>query len=133
MRYSIEPRDRIYVKGYGFMSFAKNIGKNLSNKYSQKIIDTTKKSAMDAIKTVLKRTIQKTTEASGDLNGNKIADKITNISKKSTENLLTIDEDAELSTDKKRYISPKEKQQIIDELRLKPKKLIMFTLILIVM
>ena len=38
MRYSIEPRDRIYVKGYGFMSFAKN----LSNKYSQKIIDTTK-------------------------------------------------------------------------------------------
>ena len=35
-------RDRIYVKGYGFMSFAKNIGENLSNKYSQKIIDTTK-------------------------------------------------------------------------------------------
>ena len=38
MRYSIEPRDRIYVKGYGFLSFAKNIGKNISksmrNKYS---------------------------------------------------------------------------------------------------
>ena len=34
MRYSIEPRDRIYVKGYGFLSFAKIIGKNLSNKYS---------------------------------------------------------------------------------------------------
>ena len=33
MRYSIEPRDRIYVKGYGFLSFAKNMGKNLSNKY----------------------------------------------------------------------------------------------------
>ena len=32
MRYSIEPRDRIYVKGYGFLSFAKNMGKNLSNK-----------------------------------------------------------------------------------------------------
>ena len=31
MRYSLEPRDRIYVKGYGFMSFAKNISKNLSN------------------------------------------------------------------------------------------------------
>ena len=27
MRYSIEPRDRIYVKGYGFVSFAKNMGK----------------------------------------------------------------------------------------------------------
>ena len=31
MRYSIEPRDRICVKGYGFLSFAKNISKNLSN------------------------------------------------------------------------------------------------------
>ena len=50
MRYSIEPRDRIHVKGYGFMSFAKNIGKNLSNKYSEKLIDTTKRSATDAIK-----------------------------------------------------------------------------------
>ena len=34
MRYSIEPRGRKYVKGYGFLSFAKNIGKNLSNRYS---------------------------------------------------------------------------------------------------
>ena len=42
MRYSIEPRDRIYVKGYGFLSFAKNMGKSLSNKYGQKLIDTTK-------------------------------------------------------------------------------------------
>ena len=37
MRYSIEPR--IYVKGYGFLSFAKNMGKNLSNKYGQKLLD----------------------------------------------------------------------------------------------
>ena len=29
MRYLIEPRDRIYVKGYGFLSFTKNIGKHL--------------------------------------------------------------------------------------------------------
>ena len=28
MRYLIEPKDRIYVKGYGFLSFAKSIGKN---------------------------------------------------------------------------------------------------------
>ena len=33
IRYSIEPKDRIYVKAYGFLSFAKNIGKNISNKY----------------------------------------------------------------------------------------------------
>ena len=34
MCYSIEPKDRIYVKVYGFLSFAKNMVKNLSNKYS---------------------------------------------------------------------------------------------------
>ena len=34
MRYSTEPRDRRYMKGYGFLSFTKNIGKNISNKYS---------------------------------------------------------------------------------------------------
>ena len=53
MRYSLEPRDRIYVKGYGFLSFARN----MSNKYGQKIIDTTKKSAADAIKTASKKAI----------------------------------------------------------------------------
>ena len=42
MRYSIEPRERRYVKGYGLLSFAKNIGKNLSNKYAQKLVDTAK-------------------------------------------------------------------------------------------
>ena len=42
MRYSIEPRDRIYVKGYGFLSFAKNMGKNVSNKYCQKFLDKAK-------------------------------------------------------------------------------------------
>ena len=35
MRYSIEPRDRIYEKGYGFLPFAKNMVKNLSNKHGQ--------------------------------------------------------------------------------------------------
>ena len=101
MIYSTKPRDIIYVKGYGFMSFAKNIGKNLSNKYSQKIIDTTKKSAMNAIKTASQRAIQKTAEAMSDLVVNKIADKITSMSKRSTKKLPTIDEDAELTTHKK--------------------------------
>ena len=59
MRYSIEPRDRIYVKGYGFLSFAKNMGKNLSNKYGQKIFDTAKKSTTDAIKLLLKEQFRK--------------------------------------------------------------------------
>ena len=84
MRYSIEPRDRIYVKGYGFLAFTKNMGQNLSNRYGQKILDSAKKSTTDAIKTALKRAIQKTAEATGDLIDNKIADKTPSTSKKST-------------------------------------------------
>ena len=53
--------------------------------------------------------------------GNKIADKITSVSKKSTKKLPTIDEHEELTTHKKRYISLEERQKIIDELRLVPK------------
>ena len=106
MRYSIELRDRIYVKGYGFLSSAKNMGKNLSNKYGQKVIDTAKKSTTYAIKTASKRAIQKTAEATGDLIFNKIADKITSISKKPNKVLPNNDEkeeDMEITTHKKRY------------------------------
>ena len=112
MRYSIEPRNRIYVKGYGFMSFARS----MSNKYGRKLVDTAKKSATDAIKTASKRAIQKTAEATGDLIGNKIVDKITSVSKRKSNN-----DDVELATHKKRFISPEERQQIIDELRLVPR------------
>ena len=63
IRYSIEPRDRIYVKGYGVLSFA-NMGKNLSNKYGQKPFDSAKKSKADAIKTASKINVDKITSAS---------------------------------------------------------------------
>ena len=82
MRYSIEPRDRRYVKGYGFLSFAKNIGKNKSNKYSQKLVDSAKKSATDAVRTTSKRGILKIAE---------IADKITNSSKKFPKELTSME------------------------------------------
>ena len=120
MRYSVEPRDRIYVKGYGFMSVAKS----MSNKYGKKIVDTTKKSATNAIKTASKRAIQKTTEATGDLICNKIANKITSVSNKKSNNNDDDDDDdddVKLTTHTKRYISPEERQQIIDELKLVPK------------
>ena len=58
-RYSIEPTERRYVKGYGFLSFAKNIGKSLSNKYGQKLVDSAKKSAANALKIARKRAIKK--------------------------------------------------------------------------
>ena len=50
MRCSIEPRDRRYVNSYGFLSFAKNAGKNISNKCSQKLVDSAKKPATDELK-----------------------------------------------------------------------------------
>ena len=121
MRYSFEPRDRIYEKGYGFLSFAKNMGKSVSNKYGQKLLDSAKKSTTDAIKRASKRAIQKT-EATGDLIGNKIADKITSVSKKSNNNNSNDNEDVEITAHKKRYIFPEGRQQIINELRLVPKK-----------
>ena len=76
MRYSIEPRDRIYVKGYGCLSFAKTIGRH-ANKVVKNL--SAKKSTTYAIKTASKRAIQKTAETAGDLIGNKTADKIANV------------------------------------------------------
>ena len=123
MRYSVEPRERRYVKGYGFLSFARNRGthatkvaKNLNNKYGQKVVDTAKKSTTDALKIASKRAIQKTAEASGDLVGNFIANKITSILKKTASEPHSNAVSNEIP--KERYISPQERQKIIDELRL---------------
>ena len=74
------------------MSYAKNMGKkigrntskNLNGKYNQKRLDRAKQSDTNAFKTFSKRAIQKTVEASIVLIGNKIADKITEVSKKFT-------------------------------------------------
>ena len=69
--YSVQSRDRIFVKGYECLSFVRNMGKNigkiisknLSRKYSQKPLDHAKQSATDALKTASKRVIQKPAEA----------------------------------------------------------------------
>ena len=61
-RDSVQPKDQIFVKGYGFLSFAKNmvksIGKNeskkLSGKYSQKFVNRAKQSATDTLKATQK-------------------------------------------------------------------------------
>ena len=73
MKYSTEPRFRKNVKGYGFLSFAKKFG----DKYGKKLMDTATKAGIDAPKTVSKRVVPKYAEATEDLIGSKIADKIT--------------------------------------------------------
>ena len=59
MRYSIELRDRIYVKDYGFLSFAKNMVKSLSNKHGQKLFDSAKKSTARCNKNSIKKSSSK--------------------------------------------------------------------------
>ena len=108
---SINRTKRIHVKGYGFLSFDKNMGKNLSNKYGQKLLDSAKKSTTDAIKTASKRAIQKTAEATGDLIGNKIADKITSVSKKSPKELQNNETEADIA--KKDMYFPKKDNTLL--------------------
>ena len=99
---------------------ATKLAKSLSNKYGQNLLDNAKKSTTDVIKVASKRAIKKKAEATGDLIRNKIADKITSVSKKSIKALQNneTEEDVEIATPKKRYISPEERQQSIDKLRL---------------
>ena len=77
MRYSTEPRFRKYILEYGFLSYAKQFG----NKYGKKLIDTARKTGIDAAKTASKRVVRKTAEATRDLIGNKITDKIISLGK----------------------------------------------------
>ena len=100
-KYTVQPRDRIFLKGYEFLPFAKNIGKNigenmsknLSGKYNpgmlamgKKLFDYAKQSATDALKTNSKRVIKITEEEAGDLTGNKIANKVMRVSNNSQQN-----------------------------------------------
>ena len=92
MRYSLEPHYRRYVQEQGFMFFARNIGnkygkkifdksldvgKSMKKKYGKKILDNSLSAGKDFAKTVGKKVLNKSAEATGDLIGNKIADRIT--------------------------------------------------------
>ena len=132
MHYSIEPRERRYIKGYSFLSFARNFGNkygkklmstviktgaNFNSKYGKKLTDTAIKTGKDFAMTAGKKIVHKSAEATGDLIGNKIADKIESASKKlQKEEIQSTEVNNEIP--KERYISPKQRQQIIDKLRL---------------
>ena len=110
MKYSTEPRFRKYVEGYGFLSFAKKFG----DKYGKKLMNTATKTGIYAVKAASKKEVHKTPEATGDLIRNKLADKITSISKSKQK------EKRNKGTNKPEeiYIPPDKKQQIIDDLKL---------------
>ena len=94
MRHSLEPEYRKYVKGYGFLSFARNFGDkygkklmntsiktgtNFNSKYGKKLTDTAIKTGKDFATITSKKIVPQSEEATGDLIGNKIADKITSM------------------------------------------------------
>ena len=117
MTYRTDNKIRRYVKGYGFMSFAKNIG----NKYGKKIMSGTSKLNQSNYGKMLKskgnefgkiggkKILTKSAEATGDLIGSKIADKITSFKLKPKEK---IEEDEEI------IIPADKRQQILNDLRL---------------
>ena len=106
MRYSTEPKYGNYVRGYGFLSFARKF----VNKYGKKLIDTATKTGMNITKTASKRAVQKTAEVTGDFIGNKVAIKITSLGK--TKNKEKEEKRQEI------YIPTEKGQEIIDDLRL---------------
>ena len=106
MRYSTEPRFRKYVKGYGFLSFARRF----CDKYGKKVRDTARKTGIYVAKAASKRVVQKFGKATEGLIGKKIADKIYLIGKPKEKEKTNKAEEI--------YISPEKRQQIIDDLRL---------------
>ena len=122
MRYSLEPSYRKYVQGQGFMSFARNIGntygrkkfdksldvgKSMKKKYRKKILDNSLSAGKDFAKIASKKVLTKSAEATGDLIGNKIADKIT----KSTRNKEQKEDDRIMEETQELIIPPEKKNK----------------------
>ena len=106
MKYSTETKYRKYVKGYGFLSFARKF----VDKYGKWLMDTATKTRIDAAKAASKRVVQKTAEATGDLIWNEISDKITSVGKSKKDDKTNKVEEI--------YIPPEKWLQIIDDLKL---------------
>ena len=80
MRYPIQPGGWTFVFAKTMSkNFGKYKSKNVSGKYSQKLLDHAKQSATDAVKTTSNKVIQKPADETGHLIGNKISDRITKV------------------------------------------------------
>ena len=90
------------------MSFARKSG----DEYGKKVMDNAIKTVMDAAKIASARVVQKTAGATGDLKGNKIADKIISLGNTRSNGKGNGKEEQEI------YMPPEKRQQIMDDLRL---------------
>ena len=117
------------MQGQGFMSFAKNVennsgrklfdkiidvGKKMSNKYGRKILDKSMDAVKDFAKIAGKKVLIKSAEATGDMIGNKIADRIT----KSSSNKAQREDDKIMEETQELIIPPEKREQIIRDLKL---------------
>ena len=125
MRYSLEPSYRKYVQGQGFMSFAKNIGNkygrkifdksiDFGKKYGKKLLDNSISAGKDFAKIAGKKVLTKSAEATEDMIGNEIADRIT----KSTRNKDQKEDDRIMEETQELIIPPEKREQIIRDLKL---------------
>ena len=129
MSYSLEPRDRKYVQGQGLMSFAKNIGnkygkklfdksmdvsKKYGKKYGNKLLDNSISSAKDFTKIAGKKVLTKSKEATGEMIGDKIADRIT----RSSRNKAQKEYDRIMEETQELIIPPEKREQVIRDLKL---------------
>ena len=129
MRYSLEPHYRRYVQGQGFMSFARNIGdkygkklfdksldigKSMKKKYGKRKLDNNLSAGKDFAKIAGKKVLTKSAEATGDLIGNKIADRII----KSAKNKEQKEDDRIMEEAQEIIIPPEKREQIIRDLKL---------------
>ena len=102
--YSIQPRIRKYITGYGFLSFIRN----LSNKYGKKSLDTATKTGLDALKTASRKVVHKSVKATGEFIGNKIADKVVKPKPTIDENSRNVEEIV---------IPPEKRHKMLNKLR----------------
>ena len=129
MRYSLEPSYRRYVQGQGFMSFARNIGNKYGRKIFDKSIDVSKSMKKNMLKNILdnslstgkdfakiagKKVLTKKAEATGELIGNKIADRITKIARNKDQK----EDDRIMEETQEILIPPEKTEQIIKDLKL---------------
>ena len=103
-RHSTEPRTNKYVKGYEFLSFTRK----LSNKYGKELLDTAAKTEPDAVETASKKSVHGAAEATAELIGNKIAEKIVKTKPVFDENSRNVEEIV---------FPPEKRQEILNELR----------------
>ena len=86
----------------------------MSNKYGRKMLDKSMDAGKDFAKTAGKKVLTKSAEATGDLIGNKIADRIT----KSFRNKEQKEDDRIMEETQELIISPEKKEQILKDLKL---------------